>query len=988
MTNPSALRLLGAVLAMPLALVAQDEQGSIRGVVRDKDFDVPLGGAEITVLELARKTTSADLGNYVFNELPPGRYTLVFAKDGYVRQVKGDVVVTARILTEVDAALSGDFTEMEEFVVQEALQLGGSSETALQQLRLESPAMMDSIGAEFMSRSGASDAAGALRLVAGASVADGKSAVIRGLPDRYVSSQLNGLRLPTADEDKRAVELDQFPAEVLESIQVSKTFTPDQQGDASGGAVDVRLKGIPDEPFFVKVKGQVGGNTQVPGRGSFLTYDGGGVSTLGRDGGSRDPQTDKLGQNWDGAAGVAYGDAPIDRKFSVAIGGKERLTNDLKVGFFTDVFYERESSAYDDGIDDSWWVTQPGQGMTPKTSQGSPQDGNFKTSLFDVVQGKTSVQWGGLGVLGLETENHALSLAFLHTLTTEDSATLAEDTRGKAYFHPGHDPNDPNTPGHDQLDGAPYLRLETLEYTERGTDTLQLRGRHTLPSLSFAIFEAPEFDWSLARSSADLDQPDKRQFGSSWRPGRVVGPVRVPARYAPYKPSANFSLGNFQRIWKKIEEESSQGTANLKLPFDVWEGDADGYLKFGVFADRLERDFDQDTYSNFNDNSGYIGEFDRFWSGSFPFENHPITASEFDVDYHGELDITAWYLMADLPLLPNLNLIGGVRSESTRIGIVNDPESLATWFPPGSLSPTQLNPGDADVAFEQDDVLPALGLVFEPVETLTLRASWSKTVARQTFKELTPILQQEYLGGPVFIGNPALEMSSLENLDLRADWAPYDGGLVSLSWFRKDIERPIEYVQRLATFDFTAPVNYPKGELSGVEIEVRQTLSRFVDALDGFAVGANATFIHSEVTLPADEAAGFRAPGILAPMDSRDMTNAPEHLYNLFLTYDLDATGTRFSLFYTIQGDTLVAGAGQSAGNLVPNVYTLEYGTLNASVTQPINRWVNLQLQAKNLTDPDIQQVYRSPYIGGDVLKTAYSQGIDYSIAIGGEIRF
>ncbi len=118
MKNPSALRLLGAVLALPLALVAQDEQGSIRGVVRDKDFDVPLGGAEITILELAKKATSADLGNYVLGEVPPGRYTLVFAKDGYVRQVKADVVVTARILTEVDAALSGDFTEMERLLRQ------------------------------------------------------------------------------------------------------------------------------------------------------------------------------------------------------------------------------------------------------------------------------------------------------------------------------------------------------------------------------------------------------------------------------------------------------------------------------------------------------------------------------------------------------------------------------------------------------------------------------------------------------------------------------------------------------------------------------------------------------------------------------------------------------------------------------------------------------------------------------------------------------
>ena len=50
--------------------------------------------------------------------------------------------------------------------------------------------------------------------------------MVRGLPDRYVNSQLNGIRLPTADADKRAVELDQFPSTVIRTIEVSKTFTP------------------------------------------------------------------------------------------------------------------------------------------------------------------------------------------------------------------------------------------------------------------------------------------------------------------------------------------------------------------------------------------------------------------------------------------------------------------------------------------------------------------------------------------------------------------------------------------------------------------------------------------------------------------------------------------------------------------------------------------------------------------------------------------
>jgi hypothetical protein len=182
------------------------------------------------------------LGTFVLPNLAPGNYTLIVAKEGYVREVRGNVAVAGGRLTDVRVELLGDFTELEEFIVQDSLQLGGGTEAELLDLRQQSAAFFDAIGEVQMQRAGASDAADALRLVSGASTQEGKSAVIRGLPDRYVSSQLNGVLLPTSDEDKRAVELDQFPTVVIESLQVSKTFTPDQQGNASGGAVNVVLR--------------------------------------------------------------------------------------------------------------------------------------------------------------------------------------------------------------------------------------------------------------------------------------------------------------------------------------------------------------------------------------------------------------------------------------------------------------------------------------------------------------------------------------------------------------------------------------------------------------------------------------------------------------------------------------------------------------------------------------------------------------------------
>ena len=987
---------LGALLFLGFlvgnAPVLAQQAGGIRGVVYDPDFKIPLARAQVTIVETGQTVESGEEGNYAFTQLEPGTYTLIFFRQGYARQVKSDVVVSQGQLTEVDVWLTGDFMEMEEYVVQD-IQLGGGTEAALLELRLQSPVVMDAISADLMSRAGAGDAASALRLVAGTSLQDDKFAVVRGLPNRYVNSQMNSVRLPSADADTRSVELDQFPSQVIENIQVSKTFTPDQQGDASGGAVNVVMKGIPEETIL---KAGIGTefNTQVFGQNSFLSYPGGGLDAFGQSG--------DLGIPDDGGFSGPYhtqsSQYPYNMDFDTTFGGSHEISEDLSIGGFGSLFYERDSSHYEDGIDDKYWVEEPGGPMVPQYIQGTPQQGDFKTQLFDVSRSSESVQWGGLGGLGIETEDHSLTIMNLFTRDAEETATIAEDTRGKEYFFPGHDPNDPTTPGHDNLFAAPYLRTETLQYLERTTQSFQINGQHTIPLPEWGVedlflFQEPELDWTFANSTARKNEPNKKQFGSFWLPGREVSlgdqTLVIPPTHRPFKPAENFTLGNLQQTWENIKEESDQLFWNLKYPFEQWTND-EGYFKVGMFWDQVKRNFSQETFSNFNNNSLELeGGFEESFSEAFPTlpSAGEISAGPpfVDVDYEGEQTIAASYGMIDIPLTSAVSVIGGARFERTEISIVNFPERDVTWIPPGSSGQVALNPGDADVNYEQSDVLPSIGIVYNLWDDVTLRGSFSKTIARMTFKELSPIQQQEFLGGDVFIGNPFLSMSELYNYDLRIDYSPYQGSLASVSYFYKDITDPIEYVQRFAGFTFTTPVNYPEGEISGFEFEVRQQLQRFWEDLEGLSLGANATLIDSKVVLPEREAEQFSSPNIQAPMTSRDMTNAPEYLYNLFMTYDLNRLGlegTELSLFYTVTGDKLVAGAARSGGNFVPNIYATEYGTLNLSLNQALGENFSLKFQAKNLTNPSIETVYRSPYIAGDVPHTSYREGMDFSISV------
>ena len=981
-----------ALLFFAKALYAQ-QAGSLRGSVLDKDFSLPLAGVQVTIVETGTNVLTTAEGNFIINEVPSGKYTVVFAKEEYARQVEANVVIAAGQMTELQVSLAGEFVEMEAFVVQD-LQVSGT-EAGLLMLRVASPALLDSISSELIGKAGAGDAASALKLVAGATVQDGKYAVIRGLPDRYVNSQMNGVRLPSSDENKRAVQLDQFPSAVIESVQVSKTFTPDQQGDASGGAVNVVLKSIPEENIL-KIKTGTSMNTQTPEKGQFLTYKGGGIDFRGKDRGGRDiPDADKF----KGTVGVSEGDAPRNFDVSITAGGKQKVTSDVKVGGFANVYYKRGSSYYGNGINDKYWVDSPGEQLTPQIEQANAIP---RTALYNVQKSTQEVQTGGLFAVGAEIENHSLEAMYMRTLVAEDAATLFEDTRGKEFFNQKlfnqeYNPNDSHNPGNATQEYA-YVRTETLKYTERTSDTLQIKGKHkiAIPDVggkAFAVL-APEIDWTVARSSSALNQPNKRQFGSVWDAPQYnagflpwVPPSVSDARHYPYKPSANFSLGNLQQVWMNISEDSRQYFTNVKLPFEQWSGDK-GYMKVGLFRDKLDRKYVQQSFSNFDENNiEYFGGWNDLWSTHFYEEEHSVTPSMMDVNYKGKQDIDARYYMIDFPLCSFLKGIGGIRYESTSLSIINDPESGAKWVPPGTElmpnpDPLEMLPGVADVSFHQNNALPSLGFELKPFEKVSLRGAYSQTVARQTFKELSPIQQQEFQGSDVFIGNPGLKMSAVKNLDLRLDYTPYTGGLFSFSWFKKEIRNPIEYIQKgNIEYTYTTAVNYPSGLIRGFEIEMRQQLGQFWKPLNGFSLGANATFIHSLVRLPKSEIDQFNEVFINVPMAERDMLNAPEHLYNYFLTYNLERLQTELAVFYTIKGDTLVVGAGQNKGSFVPSVYAKEYGTLNMTLSKKFGKNAQVMLQAKNLTNPQIREVYRSR-VTEDRIKTSYTKGIDYSLGV------
>ena len=1135
--------------------LAQENTGGIRGMVTDKEFEVPLSEASVWLSGTDARTVTDETGHFSLYDLPPDAYSVIIEKDGFERVVRSDVVVTPGSMTSLSVSLPGEYVDMQEVVVRpltldrssdfmsefttdfdSALALALTSEIELLNLRAEEIGIMNAVGAEFMSKAGAGTAAEAMKLVSGATVANDKYAVIRGLSDRFVNTRVNGIAMPTADPDVRAVQLDLFPSALLDSVRVYKTFTPDLPGDTSGGSVDIVTRRIP-AGLVLEFKSGVSYNSQTTGNDNFLASPEG-VDYFGTDEGGRkqvlqngevadvlesprggqfnppfteeeqanarllDRQTRQLSPDF----GITRDSAPVNHSWGLTYGDRLKLGEQTAIGWLATGTY-KNSFSYDESGVDRFLVgggIDPETGRTLRVHEGfgiaqesgeSPND--LDPDQWKVGVGKEKVRWGVGGLLGFEHGEYSLSLSYLRTQNTEDEASRRFD------------------------DSTNFRKIwvdQSLIYTERTLESLQLRGVMPLVfvpdgNVLGISLAKPKLDWSLATNEATQNQPDRRFFLGQFNTNtNLWAPPRVPKNFA-------------ERSWREITEENDYGHLDLTWPFVMGEDEREGEIKGGLSINKTTRSYEQDTF---------IYEAPNFGGVLSPFRNSPATSfnelwtdvflqperlgyappigegTEFndfidnevnwviqeftdDIDYTGKMDISSQYVMTELPLTSWLTVVGGVRWENTEIStkmsaadgqddavrVLNvrarpdrpefetaaDQNAFARRFGrtpeevvshinnltveevldeiPGTPPIEQASflkdaLGDdgrvtldelADTEIEQLDILPAIGLIIEPFPDTKLRANWSQTIGRPTFKEISPVAQQDHLNGQRFAGNPNLQISQLDNYDLRLEWIPGNGTLYSVSAFYKDIKDPIDNAQRPAggSQPFVIPFNFKRGEVKGLEFEVRQDLDpiaywledldfelymdfgpigdwsafsfgRWVHFLDGFSLGLNYTLLEASIEVPQrdrenlkrviENADGNSAPGTgLDPsdfdLDERRMKDQPEFLLNLFLLYDIERTGSSFGIFFNRTGETLLAGEDANGAEYIGNKIAKPFSTLDVSVTQKLWQNWKLSFKAENLLNPEIKEVWQSDFVPGEPTATSSKKGITYSISLG-----
>lgn len=931
-------------------VVAKSLKGRIVGRLVDAETGEPLIYANVVVQGTMMGAASDLDGNYKILGVPPGNYTLVVMMMGYNKTTITDVVVKAGEVTTVNASARPEVLQAEEVVV--TAKAVRNTEAVLLKDRQKAKAVSDAISAEVISRAGSGNAAEAMKQVTGASVVDGKYVYVRGLGDRYTSTQLNGAEIPSTDPYKRAGSVDLIPSNLVDNIVTVKSFTPDKPGNFSGGTINIETKDFPDK-LTLSFSASSSYNSQTSFKDDVLTYHGGARDWLGMDDGIRGipaeigdeiftidlaaagkdqeiaNKIDQYTRAFNTTMTPKTKTAPLNQGYSLSVGNQMNLFN-RPLGFLASLTYSRSHTSYNDGQYKRWALEGH---ATTKTALEN-------TFSFVDQKSKDEVLWGGM--LKMSYKLHPMHVFSLNGIYNQNSESVARFLEG-AYPY--------------DIDPDWIYQTRVLQYNERTLKNIQMNGEHHLIRLMGA-----RVSWKGSFSKSTQNEPDLRYFYNYKTPESVYG---IKSNLAP------------ERYFRFMDEEKWEGNLDISIPFKQWSGKSATFKLGGTYADKHrqfnERRFSYQPVNNlgtyFREANGNVDSlFSKSNLGIIGIRTAPNGRTYYSVglyiaetdqtssNYTGDQAISAYYAMLDLPVMNRLRFIGGARFETTDMVV----ESENPKKPKGEIT-TQ-------------DLLPSVNLIYNFTNNMNLRFAYGRTLARPTFREISSFSSFDFNGGDTYIGNPDLKRTLIDNLDLRWEWFSRPGEISAVSGFWKKFYNPIELVVLDVNY-MNQWQNVDEAQVFGMEFEVRKRLDLIHDYLNNFSLGGNLSLIHSKVDIAPEELTKIQMTRPDAS-STRPFQGQSPYLLNLNLNYDNLEKGLSASLYFNIFGERLAA-VGRSG---TPDVYEQPASMLNLSLSKKINKNFTVKFSGKNLLDSKEKKLHE--YKGQDFIYSAYQNGRSFSLGV------
>ena len=278
-------------------------QSKITGKVIDEEFNETMPFANVLIKGTSMGVTTDFDGNYSL-DVNPGNYNLIFSFVGYKTKEITDINIGENEVKEINVNLSSSSVGLEEVVVSVSVQK--NTEEALLMMQKKSASLMDGLSSESFKKVGSSNLANAIKRAPGVSLVGGKYVYVRGLGDRYTKTILNGIDIPGLDPDRNTLQMDLFPTNILDNVQIIKSFTADVPADFTGGLVNIITKEFPSKRS-PSLSLKMGYNPTMHFNENYLTYKGSNTDFLGFDNGSRDiPLNFTLNEYYDNSIDELY----------------------------------------------------------------------------------------------------------------------------------------------------------------------------------------------------------------------------------------------------------------------------------------------------------------------------------------------------------------------------------------------------------------------------------------------------------------------------------------------------------------------------------------------------------------------------------------------------------------------------------------------------------------------------------------------------------
>jgi hypothetical protein len=880
-----------------------EAEGLLRGTIVSAEDGSPILGVRVLVRGSPLEAVSDAKGDFTL-VLPAGAWDLSLLRSGFSTLSLDDVEVVADAPTDrrIELVPAGRLMDGMRIV---APRIEGNTASLLQE-RQDTSVVAEVLGAEQMKKAGDSDAASALRRVTGLSLLDGKYIVVRGMGERYNTALMNGLPLPSPEPNRRVVPLDLFQADMLDSIVVQKTYSPDMPAEFGGGVVQLRTRRHPRQfTLGLSVSGSFRGGTTITQQDQ---YRGGKSDFLGADDGSRAMPE---------ALRAASDSEPLEEAGMFTEGGYSAAELEQFGESVSDIWAADQRRVIAPGlglgVHVGWGVEDAGGGNSigvllagtygSDTQYTDDQDRNILVPgvngpvvdhAYRVQNLEENVAGGALLTVGGEFLEGTQQLAATTMLTR-----ITDDVVRSYGGYNG------------DLDGT--IAVQRLQWVERQLFIQQFEGHHRVPMLSDL-----SVDWIYAFGRGDRDEPDRREHRFDYEEASDVWILSD-------RPGGN------ERLWSATDEENHDVRVDVSVPFTQWSG-LPVKVKAGFAWHRKDKVTDTRRFKFMHKGPDSRGEnlqadvsdiftADNIGPNGFQFEETTLATD----NNTGSQEFPAGYGMVDFTLAPWVRVLGGVRVEKTGMRS----ETFKRFDASGAKEVAEL---------DNVDVLPAVTATFTLTEGMLVRAGYGRTVNRPNLREISPSLQWEVTGGRPTFGNVALQRALVDSVDLRWEWYFGRGEVASAAGFYKHLTQPIvTAIFPLADLAETWE-NGESGDLVGAEIEWRKNFGFIAPPLQDLFFAGNVALIYSRIQ--AQESAQ-------RTNDVFPLTGQSPVVVNLQVGYDNPDTGTAVTLLYNGFGRRLrVVGV-----NGLPDEYEQPLHSLDFVASQKLPGGFKLSFKARNLLD-------------------------------------